>query len=72
MTTSQPDPSGHFGPYGGQFVADTLMAPLAELTEAYAAMLFWWQRSIGRSFKSTQSAKWLLESTLTHKSYWRA
>ena len=34
---TQPDARGHFGPYGGQFVADTLMAPLAELTEAYAA-----------------------------------
>jgi len=34
---TQPDVRGHFGPYGGQFVADTLMAPLAELTEAYAA-----------------------------------
>ena len=32
---SQPDARGHFGPYGGQFVADTLMAPLAELSAAY-------------------------------------
>ena len=30
-----PDASGHFGIYGGSFVAETLMAPLAELTEAY-------------------------------------
>ena len=30
-----PDATGHFGPYGGSFVAETLMAPLAELTEAY-------------------------------------
>ena len=30
-----PDESGHFGLYGGRFVAETLMAPLAELTEAY-------------------------------------
>ncbi len=34
---TQPDARGHFGPYGGQFVADTLMAPLAELTAAYEA-----------------------------------
>ena len=27
---SMPDARGHFGPYGGRFVADTLMAPLAE------------------------------------------
>ena len=32
---SQPDSSGHFGPYGGSFVAETLMAPLEELTAAY-------------------------------------
>lgn len=30
-----PDASGHFGVYGGSFVSETLMAPLAELTEAY-------------------------------------
>jgi tryptophan synthase beta chain len=30
-----PDPSGHFGPYGGRFVPETLMAPLAELAAAY-------------------------------------
>jgi tryptophan synthase beta chain len=30
-----PDHHGRFGAYGGQFVAETLMAPLAELTEAY-------------------------------------
>ena len=31
-----PDARGHFGPYGGSFVAETLMRPLRELTEAYA------------------------------------
>jgi tryptophan synthase beta chain len=30
-----PDAHGRFGPYGGSYVAETLMAPLAELTEAY-------------------------------------
>jgi tryptophan synthase beta chain len=30
-----PDASGHFGIYGGSFVSETLMAPLAELAEAY-------------------------------------
>ncbi|MBL0040929.1 MAG: tryptophan synthase subunit beta [Xanthomonadales bacterium] len=35
---SMPDARGHFGPYGGRFVADTLMAPLAELSEAYAKL----------------------------------
>jgi tryptophan synthase beta chain len=32
-----PDAGGHFGPYGGVFVAETLMPALAELREAYAA-----------------------------------
>jgi tryptophan synthase beta chain len=30
-----PDARGRFGSYGGVYVAETLMAPLAELTEAY-------------------------------------
>jgi tryptophan synthase beta chain len=30
-----PDSRGHFGPYGGRFVGETLMAPLAELDAAY-------------------------------------
>lgn len=30
-----PDARGHFGPYGGKFVAETLMGPLAELEIAY-------------------------------------
>ncbi len=32
----QPDASGHFGPYGGRFVAETLMHALDELEQAYA------------------------------------
>ncbi len=32
---SLPDAAGHFGPYGGRFVAETLMAPLEELRQAY-------------------------------------
>ncbi len=34
-----PDERGHFGPYGGIFVAETLMRPLAELREAYEVFL---------------------------------
>jgi tryptophan synthase beta chain len=30
-----PDAEGYFGPYGGRFVPETLMTPLAELTRAY-------------------------------------
>jgi tryptophan synthase beta chain len=32
---SLPDSRGHFGPYGGLFVSETLMAPLEELRQAY-------------------------------------
>jgi tryptophan synthase beta chain len=34
-----PDEHGHFGPYGGLFVAETLMEPLEELREAYEKYL---------------------------------
>ena len=30
-----PDSAGRFGPYGGRFVPETLMAPLDELARAY-------------------------------------
>jgi len=32
---SGPDEQGHFGPYGGRFVPETLMGPLQELEEAF-------------------------------------
>jgi tryptophan synthase beta chain len=35
--TAQPDAKGHFGPYGGVFVPETLMTALEELTQAYEA-----------------------------------
>jgi tryptophan synthase beta chain len=34
-----PDANGHFGPYGGRFVAETLMGPLEELRLAYQQYL---------------------------------
>lgn len=34
---SQPDDLGHWGPYGGSFVPETLVAPLEELTTGYLA-----------------------------------
>ncbi len=37
MTPTQPDAGGHFGPYGGRFVPETLMAPLEELEQAWIA-----------------------------------
>jgi tryptophan synthase beta chain len=36
MIDSQPDSTGHFGPYGGRFVPEILMTPLEELEKAYA------------------------------------
>jgi tryptophan synthase beta chain len=33
---SQPDQGGHFGPYGGRYVPEVLMAPIEELEKAYA------------------------------------
>ncbi len=33
--TSQPDAQGHFGPYGGRFVPETLMHPLQDLEREY-------------------------------------
>src|SRR5205085_3235746 len=35
MMTSQPDERGHFGPYGGRYVPEVLMAPIEELEKAY-------------------------------------
>ncbi len=32
---SEITPKGHYGPYGGQYVAETLMAPLREIEAAY-------------------------------------
>ncbi|MGA2135650.1 MAG: tryptophan synthase subunit beta [Bryobacteraceae bacterium] len=32
---AQPDAGGHFGPYGGRYVPEVLMAPLEELERAY-------------------------------------
>src|SRR5436309_1295404 len=35
LTTALPDELGHFGPYGGRFVPETLMVALNELTAAF-------------------------------------
>jgi tryptophan synthase beta chain len=35
---SMPDERGHFGAFGGSYVAETLMAPLEELAAAYARL----------------------------------
>ncbi len=38
MNNNEPDSGGHWGPYGGRFVPETLMAPLDELTAAYRSV----------------------------------
>ncbi len=38
MTYNAPDSTGHFGPYGGQFVPETLIPALDELRAAYAEL----------------------------------
>ena len=35
---NQPDAEGHFGPYGGKFVAETLMSALADLESMYRCL----------------------------------
>jgi tryptophan synthase beta chain len=35
LVNQVPDATGHFGPYGGMFVPETLMAPLHDLTQEY-------------------------------------
>jgi tryptophan synthase beta chain len=35
MTQFEPDAGGHFGPYGGRYVPEVLMAPLEELEQTY-------------------------------------
>ena len=50
----RPDARGYFGPYGGRYVPETLMAPLQELTLAYNK----WSRK--RSFRGR------LRELLTH------
>jgi tryptophan synthase beta chain len=37
LELNQPDSKGHFGPYGGRYVPETLMHPLMELEQAYFA-----------------------------------
>lgn len=38
MTVSEPNERGYWGQFGGQYVPETLAAPLAELTAAYTEM----------------------------------
>lgn len=36
LATNMPDAAGHFGIYGGKFIAETLTGPVNDLAEAYA------------------------------------
>jgi len=53
VLTQVPDATGHFGPYGGMFVPETLMAPLHDLAREYD------KARIDQSFRS--ELKYLLE-----------
>lgn len=37
LTILEPDAQGHFGPYGGRYVPETLMAPLEDVEKAWRA-----------------------------------
>ena len=63
-----PDARGHFGPYGGRFVAETLMAPIEALTQAYSEAMadpaflaeldFELQHYVGRPSPLYYGARW--------------
>ncbi len=46
MITSQPDSQGHFGPYGGRYVPETLMSPLEDVERA------WREASVSPAFQA--------------------
>jgi len=48
-----PDASGHFGPYGGRFVSETLVSALDELSELYERL------SQDADFRRSLIAIWL-------------
>ncbi len=56
-----PDERGHFGLYGGRFVAETLMPLILELEQAYAQAKNprpgWEQKSISSATSSTTPAR---------------
>ena len=37
-SNAYPDELGHFGPYGGRYVGETLMPAILELEQAYASI----------------------------------
>ncbi len=49
---AMPDAQGRFGPYGGRYVPETLVAPLEELEQAYAEARERSEISIGARFAS--------------------
>ena len=64
MITSQPDSSGHFGPYGGRFVPEVLMAPLEELEQAYL------KASADPSFEAELAERKLAVAVLIDRCAW--
>ena len=68
FSMATPDISGHFGQYGGRFVAETLHTALKELTQAYAEVRndkkFWkalqldFERFVGRPTPIYHAERW--------------
>ena len=61
MIASQPDSTGHFGPYGGRFVPEVLMAPLEEIEKALQLAL---EARDPRDVRSDSSAMVVLRDRL--------
>ena len=47
-----PDQRGHFGPYGGIFVAETLTPAIEELTQAYGDRARWNRAAVHNTARS--------------------
>src|ERR671934_91275 len=54
MLNAQPDPGGHFGPYGGRYVPEVLMAPLEELVHTGAHKI---NNSLGQALLARRMGK---------------
>jgi hypothetical protein len=55
-----PDSRGHFGPYGGTFVSETLSHAISELKEAYARYQHdpdFWKNSVANSNTSSAARR---------------
>lgn len=68
---NQPDDRGHFGPYGGRYVAETLMPLILEVEKAYEAAKtdpdFWEQfHALAKDYIGRPSPLYYAEKTTKH------